>query len=120
MMHSYKELYKINGQKFYTEDYILAHNIPKAKRYGEEGWSNCYGLGTDTGTKTIYTAEGKRTVYTYSEKTWFDTEEERDAYRAERNAERAEETKRNKMIKAITEHLKTLSTEELEKIVATL
>ena len=30
MMHTINELYKINGEKFYTADYIEAHNIPKA------------------------------------------------------------------------------------------
>ena len=80
MMHTIKELYKINGEKFYTADYITAHNIPKATGYNEQGWSKCYGLGTDRGTKNIHTANGVKTVYTYGEKTWFDTAEERDAY----------------------------------------
>ena len=120
MMHTYEELYKINGQKLYTWDYIEANNIPKSNRHDNTGWSKCYYLGPDKGTKNIHTAQGMRVVYTYGEKTWFDTEEERDAYRAERNAERAEETKRNKMLKVIMEHYKTLSTEELEKMVATL
>lgn len=120
MMHTHEELYKINGQKLYTWDYIEANNIPKSNRHDNTGWSKCYYLGPDKGTKNIHTAQGMRVVYTYGEKTWFDTEAERDEYRAQRNIERAEETKRNKMIKAITEHLKTLSTEELEKIMATL
>ena len=58
MMHTIKELYKINGEKFYTADYITAHNIPKATGYNEQGWSKCYGLGTDRGTKNIHTANG--------------------------------------------------------------
>jgi hypothetical protein len=39
MMHTYEELYKIDGQKFYTRAYIEVNNIPKAKRYDREGWS---------------------------------------------------------------------------------
>ena len=105
MMHTYEELYKIDGQKFYTRAYIEVNNIPKAKRYDREGWSKCYSLGSNKDTINIYTALGVI---------------KGDTYRAERNAERAEETKRNKMLKVIMEHYKTLSTEELEKMVATL
>lgn len=120
MMHTHEELYKINGQKLYTMDYIEANNIPKATRHGSTGWCKCYGLGPDKGTKNVYTAQGMRVVYTYGEKTWFDEEAERDAYRAMRNAEREEETKRNKMLKAIAEYYKAMTTEELEAFVATL
>ena len=45
---------------------------------------------------------------------------ERDEYRAQRNTEREEETKRNKMLKTIAEYYKTMTTEELEAFVATL
>lgn len=121
MMHTYRELYHIGGKGYYTEDYLIANNIPMGKHYSDEGKAcRCVSIGTDKGTKNIITANGKRTVYTYGEKTWFDTEAERDEYRTQRNVERAEETKRNKMLKAIMEHYKTLSTEELEKLVATL
>ena len=119
MMHTINELYKINGEKFYTADYITAHNIPKAKKYGENGWSRCYSLGTDKGTKNIHTAEGVKVVYTYGEKTWFDTAEERDAYRAQKNIEREEQSKKNKMLKAIMTHYENMSIEELAKVMAT-
>ena len=120
MMHTYKELVKLNGKGFYTRDYMEANNICKAGRYGLEGWCNCYGLGTNKDTINIHTTEGIITGYVYGEKTWFDSREERDAYRAQRNADREEETKRNKMLKAIMEHYKAMSTEELEKVMATL
>lgn len=120
MMHTYEELYKIDGQKFYTRAYIELNNIPKAKRYGKEGWSECCGLGSNKDTINIYTALGVIKGYVYGEKIWFDTEAERDAYRVQRNAKREEETKRNKMLKVIMEYYKTLSTEELEKMVASL
>lgn len=112
MMHSINELKRINNRKLYTADYIKANNVAK------EALSNVGYLVSDT--INIITANGVIKGYMYGEYTWFDTKEERDAYRAERNAERAEETKRNKMLKAILAHYKTLSTEELEKIVATL
>ena len=121
MMHTYKELYQIGGKGYYTEDYLIANNIPVGKRFSDEGKARpCVHLGTDKGTKNIITTNGKRTVYTYGEKTWFDTEAERDEYRAQRNAEREEETKRNKMLKTIMEYYKTMSTEELEQVMATL
>ena len=121
MMHTYKELYQIGGKGYYTEDYLIANNIPMGKRFSDEDKARpCVYLGTDKGTKNIITANGKRTVYTYGEKTWFDTEAERDEYRAQRNTEREEETKRNTMLKTIMEYYKTLSTEELEQVMATL
>lgn len=120
MMHTYKELVKLNGKGFYTHDYMTANNVRKAGRYGAEGWCNCYGLGTNKDTITIHTAEGTITGYVYGEKTWFDSREERDAYRVQRNADREEEVKRNKMLKTIMEHYKTMSTEELEQVMATL
>lgn len=116
MKHTINELYKINGEKFYTADYIAKHSIPKAKKYGAEGWSKCYSLGADKGTKNIHTADGVKIVYTYGEKTYFDTAEERDAYREQQKIERAELTKKNKMLKAIMEHYQSMSVEELEKV----
>lgn len=121
MMHSYKELYKIGGTGFYTRDYLIANNIHMGKTFKEEGKARpCVSLGTDKGTKNIYTAKGKRVIYTYGEKTWFDTEAERDAYRAQRNAEREEETQKNKLLKTIMEHYKGMSVEQLERMVVTL
>lgn len=120
MMHTYKELVKLNGKGFYTHDYMTANNVHKASHHGSDGWCNCYGLGTNKDTITIHTAEGTITGYVYGEKTWFDSRDERDTYRVQRNADREEETKRNKMLKAITEYYKTMTTEELEAFVATL
>lgn len=120
MMHTNKELYKINGMKFYTLDFILVNGIQKSTRTCVEGWSPCCYLGTNKDTITIYTAEGTITGYVYGEKTWFDSREERDAYRAQRNADREEEVKRNKILKAIMEHYKTMSTEELEQVMTNL
>lgn len=116
MKHTINELYKINGEKFYTADYIVKHNIPKAKKYSAEGWSRCYGLGTDKGTKNIYTADGVKVVYTYGEKTYFDTAEERDAYREQQRIERAELAKKNRLLKAINCYYQSMSVEELEKV----
>ena len=123
MMHNVNELFHINGQKLYTWDYIEKHGIQKRNIYNthdQSGWSEVMYINNSKGILNIYTAQGRKIGYLYGEYTWFDTEAERDEYRAQRNAERAEETKRNKMLKVIMEHYKTLSTEELEKLVATL
>jgi hypothetical protein len=123
MMHNVNELYHINGQKLYTKDYIEAHNIPKRNIYdihSEGGWSEVMYINNNKGIINIYTAQGKKVGYLYGQYTWFDTEVERDEYRAQRNVEREEETKRNKMLKAIMEHYKNMSTEELAKVMATL
>ena len=123
MMHNVNELFHINGQKLYTWDYIEKHGIQKRNIYNihdQSGWSEVMYINNNKGILNIYTAQGKKIGYLYGHYTWFDTQEERDAYRAERNVERTEETKRNKMLKVIMEHYKTLSTEELEKLVATL
>ena len=123
MMHNVNELYHINGQKLYTKDYIEAHSIPKRNIYdihSEGGWSEVMYISNNKGIINIYTAQGKKVGYLYGQYTWFDTEAERDEYRAQRNVEREEETKRNKMLKAIMEHYKNMSTEELAKVMATL
>ena len=112
MMHTVNELKRINNRKLYTMDYIEKNNVSKSDI------SNVGYLVSST--ITINTANGIIKGFMYGEHTWFDTEEERDAYRAARNTERAEELKRNKMLKVIMEHYKTLTTEELERIVATL
>ena len=123
MMHNVNELYHINGQKLYTKDYIEAHNIPKRNIYdihSEGGWSEVMYINNNKSIINIYTAQSKKVGYLYGQYTWFDTEAERDEYRAQRNVEREEETKRNKMLKAIMEHYKNMSTEELAKVMATL
>lgn len=118
MMHTYNELFVISGKNgYYTEDYLIANNIPVGKSMREEGKARpALSLGTDKGTKNIHTATGKRTIYTYGEKTWFDEGAERDAYRAQRSAQIAENSKRNKMLKAIMAHYESMSTEELEQV----
>lgn len=118
MKHFANELYKINGAKFYTDDYIKSNKIPKGKRYGQEGWSKALTLGTNKDDFRIYTAEGVKIAYAYGEKTWFDTKEERDAYRAEQATMRAEMARKNKLIHAINEKLSAMNEEELAEFLA--
>ena len=117
MKHNVSELYKINGAKFYTEDYIEANDIPKGDTYTRNsGWSVARSLGTNKDSFRIYTAEGIKVAYAYGEKTWFDTKEERDAYREEQAVVKANATRKNKLLKLINGHLATMSEEELVEL----
>ena len=117
MKHSVRELYKIDGYRFYSEDYIVANNVPKSKMYsGEGGWRTATYLGTSKDEFRIYTADGIKIAYAYGEKTWFDTREERDAYRVEQNIARENAGKRNKVVKAINAKLAEMSEEELMEL----
>ena len=119
MKHSNYELFKVNQRGYYTEDYIIANNIPKRKVGESKGWERCMWF-TIKDQMTITTASGKITGYTYGEKTWFDTREERDAYREEMSQARNEQRRRNRLIEKITSHYEQMTTEELEKIVNSL
>ena len=117
MKHNVTELYKINGTKFYTEDYIKANAVPKGERYtGDNGWSIARYLGPGRDDFRIYTSTGIKTAYAYGEKTWFDSREERDTYRAEQTVARANASRKNKVIKAINEKLADMSEEELVEL----
>ena len=59
-------------------------------------------------------------IYLFGEKTWFDSQEELDAYRAEYHKERNAMIAKNKLIKAVTEKLQAMSAEEIVKILETL
>ena len=108
MMHNIEELYRINGRGYFTKSYITQNNIDS--RLCKPVW---WVVGmNELNVHTMNNVVIK--VYVYGEKTWFDTKEERDTYRAMRNAEKDEQTKRNKIIKAITAKCKEMSTEELE------
>ena len=125
MKHSVDELYRIDDKGTYTWDYIEANNIPKAKSSCDrKGWRRKGYVSSSKDYLKVVTAEGAKVVYLYGEKTWFDTKEERDEYRVARAIEREHLIKRNKVLKAINEkiinHLDSLTTEQLEALLATL
>ena len=121
MKHSIEELYKINGKGTYSWDYIEANNIPRAKSCsGEGGYREMLYVNNGKGYLRVTTVEGIKIVYLYGEKTWFDTKEERDTYRAERATEREVLIKRNKVLKEILNRLDTYTTEQLKALLATL
>ena len=121
MKHNIKELYKINGKGTYSWDYIEANNIPRAKSCsGEGGYREMLYVNNGKSCLRVTTAEGTKIVYPYGEKTWFDTKEERNTYRAERATEREILIKRNKVLKKISNRLDTYTIEQLEALFATL
>lgn len=119
MKHNINELYHIDGQKLYTEDYIKANNIPKATIENHEGWSRVsYVLNTSASKeRNLHTANGVKKIYIYGEKTWFDTLEEREEHKKIREQERAEQSRRAKAVRTINEYLATLSTDDLEDLI---
>lgn len=112
MKHHINELYHINNAGYYTLAYIEAQGLTVRKGHRDPS-PVYYVLHAMGDSKTIQDVDGKRTIYLYGEKTWFDTREERDAYRVERNKEREESLKRNKMLKEIMKHYEAMTTEEL-------
>lgn len=108
-----------------TAEYAEAQGLEKVTRPWEEEvkdgqYSDCFSIGPDKGTRYVWTLNGKVKMFQYGEYTLFDNEAERDAYRAQRAAERTKEAKRNKLIALLTADLKSKSTEELEQLVAKL
>ena len=112
MKHHISELYHINCQGYYTLAYIEAQGLTVCKGHNDPS-PVYYAIHAMGDSKTIQDVDGKRTVYLYGEKTWFDTREERDAYRVERNKEREENLKRNKILKEIMKRYEAMTTEEL-------
>ena len=119
MKHTVDELYHINGKGKYTMDYILKHNVPKASKPHKDGYSMVHFVVNADSAK-ITTADGVMLGYFYGAHTWFDTREERDAYREEQKALRAASAKRNKMLKAIADYYSTMNSDELEAVMKSL
>ena len=130
MKHSITELYYTATIKegnichtytYFTERYRKANKIQLTKRFNPIDDGMAHRLHSKMGDSfVLLDTNGKRRVYLYGEKTWFDTKEERDTYREEMNDERAQETARNKVKKALNEKLDQMTIEELQALLATL
>ncbi len=120
-------LFRLNGKGYYTADYLEVNNIPKpVKIFGRKNKemvktpaSTVSYIGADK-VSVVNTSKGVTSIYMYGEKNFFYSEEERDAYREEQKIFRAEQKKKNDVIKSITEKLKEMSQEELEKLLKEL
>jgi hypothetical protein len=130
MKHSINELYYTATIKegtfcrtytYFTERYREANNIPLTKRFNPTDDGMAHRLNSKMGDSfVLLDTNGKRRVYLYGEKTWFDTEEERDAYREKMRDERAEEIARNKVKREIAAILDQMTTEELQALLTSL
>ena len=116
MKHSIEEVYYINGKNgTYTEEYIIANNIPVGKHHTllREGYAHKCSYKV---APTFYLTEvgGSRKVFMYGEKTWFDTEEELAAHHILASAEMAEKKIRNLAKKELSEMIDGLTVEEIK------
>lgn len=125
MKHGYNELFKIKGLKnYYTENAIkeLGVSIDEGRNpHLKDGDAyRCISHQQAGGAKGFFRlwdgADSIRIVYTVGETLWFDTKEERDAYREEYQAARNLAITQNKIIKRIDEYLRTLTPEQLEEM----
>ena len=83
MMHHVKELWRDHDTKlYYSQAWVDANGKPKT--FVHPGCVVGKGIAKDKGTK-VHDVDGIRRVWFYGEKTWFDTKEERDEYRAMMN-----------------------------------
>lgn len=92
MKHSIQELYKIMSAKapiLATASFIEAYGIPtttaevaQARLNGKRYALKATHQQSNKGYAKVYTANSIDLIWLYGEKTWFDTKEERDVYRA--------------------------------------
>lgn len=110
MKHSINELYAIDGKGTYHQSYLDSIDTTGCRIIHKHFIIN---NPKNDGTFYYITAEGKVKAWLYGEKTWFDTKEERDEYRAQRNAEMDERAKRKTLINRVLNYCENLSDEEL-------
>jgi hypothetical protein len=133
MKHNVKELYTIynnTGTNIYaTEAYLKEKNIPcfsasKAidiKYQGKVVARSCRSI-VNRGKKpvNVLDANGKKQIFLFGEKTWFDTAEELEEYRNQYHAERNEALEKNKIKKEIISILDGMERQDLEILLTKL
>ena len=110
MLHSINELYRAQGSnKLLTKEaseIVQKHRpVHKASHYIHH-----------KDEVDVYDVNEIKTIYMFGEKTWFDTQEELDAHRAEYQKEQAILRERNKIKKAIMAKLDDMTTEQLQAV----
>lgn len=131
MKHSFKELYTLYNHpskiRYATAAYLKENNIPIDDQYGirlRDKGKVCAGYASYAtshikGIKVL-DIDGVKLIFMYGEKSWFDTEEERDEYRQAMMVERALEAERNKVKNAVIAKLDRMSKADLEKLLEIL
>ena len=110
MKHSINELYAIDGKGTYHQSYLNSIDTTGCHIIHKHFIIN---NPKKDGAFYYITAEGKVKAWLYGEKTWFDTKEERDEYRAQCRTEMAEKARRKALIDKVLNYCEGLSDEEL-------
>lgn len=106
MIHSITELYKVQGTSaLITKE---ASEIIKRPTYKAQYKTH------PKDAVTVYDVDGTKTIYMFGEKTWFDTQEELNEYRAAYQKEQEAKRERNKVKNAIIAELDKMSIEQLK------
>ena len=130
MKHSIKEIYIVHSNLsgtnlMVTEQHVMANNIPtpnhrdRAKHlvYARPLLSH---LNHNKPIAVRDVNDEMKLIYLFGEKSWFESQEELDEYRAEYQRERAESIEKNKVKKAVIEKLDEMSKTELESLLVAL
>lgn len=132
MKHSITELYTLynvdTNTKIATREYCEANNIPcyekTPKTYEERqaGYAKPCVSHVNTNSKglNVLNVDGKKKIYLFGEKTWFDTPEELEKYREQYQRERVQQTLRNSVKKEIIAILDGMELQDLEILLAKL
>lgn len=120
MEHSMNELFHIVGKPgVYDSSYLDAFSIFEREYSSDIPKGFAYRVNYLTCKKElkVHTAGGSKVVYPVGEKRWFDTEEEREVERAEREKIRAANAHRRELLKKLDDRL---TTKQLEKLIEKL
>ena len=108
MIHSISELYRVQGSnKLLTKEAaeLLHLHIYRAPYKTHSGDA-----------VKVYDVDGIKIIYMFGEKTWFDTQEELNEYRARYHAEQELKEERRRVQNAIIAELNKMSTEQLREV----
>lgn len=132
MKHSITELYTLYNvntiTKIATREYCEANNIPccekTPKTYEERqaGYAKPCISHVNNNSKglNVLNVDGKKKIYLFGEKTWFDTPEELEEYREQYQRERVQQALRNSVKKEIIAILDGMELQDLEILLTTL
>lgn len=117
MIHNIRELFKVYGcgRPFIaTEGYINRYNIPISSR-GSGAYAVRLTYRINNGKPVnLFTTDSVTKIYFFGEKTWFDTEEELHAHRAQYQTNKTQKSRYYKAMAEIQAVLDNMTIEELE------
>lgn len=126
MKHNINELYRVyntvnNKSRLVTLEYVQANNIAIPSHRDRDNHlvyatTESYHTNNNKPLRVLDVNDTIKLVYLFGEKTYFDSQEELDAYREEYKREQTLSIERNKVKKEILAKLDNMSTSELIKI----